>query len=224
MNLIKEFQQRGPWVTRFEIDGTAVGGDYLAAHDRRLTQFFERFPRPTRVLELGSLEGGHSIEIARHAGRVVAIESRAENIERARFVSGFLGRDNIDFVLADLESFPLRALGSFDVIFNVGLLYHLPEPWRLVKDLGQIGSSMFLWTHTASPGARLVERGGYLGQVYQEGGVQDPLSGMSDTSFWPTSDDLERMLGDAGFTQIEIIEEDPAHPHGPAVTLACHHA
>lgn len=221
-SIAKEFQERGPWVTQFEVDGKRHGGQYLAAHDRRLAQFLDRFPRPQRVLELGCLEGGHSIEIARHAGRVVAIDSRPENIERARFVSRFFERDNVDLVLADLETFPITALGSFDVIFNVGLLYHLPEPWRLVNDLARVGSSMFLWTHTARPGARLVERGGYLGEVYQEGGTSDPLSGMSDTSFWPTPEELERLLRTAGFQRIEIIEDDPAHPHGPAVTLVCH--
>jgi tRNA (mo5U34)-methyltransferase len=223
MNVIKEFQQRGPWVTRFDFQGESLGGNYHAAHDRRLQQFFERFPHAARTLELGCLEGGHSVEIARHADRVTAIDCRPDNIERAKFVASFLGRRNIDFILADLETFPLASLGTFDVIFNVGLLYHLPEPWRLVADLAKLAPSMFLWTHTAAPNAKLVERGGFIGQVYQEGGAADPLSGLSDTSFWPTPDELERMLHQAGFTQIDIIEDDPRHPHGPAVTLACHH-
>ncbi|MBY0586139.1 class I SAM-dependent methyltransferase [bacterium] len=217
-----EFRKRGPWVTRFDIEGETLGGQYHAATDQRLKQFFDRFPHPARVLELGCLEGGHSVEIARAADHVTAIDSRVDNIERARFIASFFGRSNVDFILADLERFPLTSLGTFDVIFNVGLLYHLPEPWRLVDELAKIGKSMFLWTHTADPSATIVEREGFMGQVYKEGGTRDPLSGMSATSFWPTPDSLERMLALAGFKYIDIVDVDATHPHGPAVTLVCH--
>jgi len=43
---------------------------------------------------------------------------------------------------------------------------------------------------------------------------------MSATSFWPTWDELKRMLADHGFARIEVIVDDPHHPHGPCVTLA----
>ena len=31
---------------------------------------------------------------------------------------------------------------------------------------------------------------------------------------------LRQMLTDAGFARIEILHDDDAHPHGPAVTLS----
>lgn len=55
---------------------------------------------------------------------------------------------------------------------------------------------------------------------YQESGIKDPLSGLSQTSFWVTISSLKNMLRQYGFTNIEIIEHDEKHPHGPCITLA----
>ena len=57
MDLVTEFARRGPWITQFVIDGVATGGDYQVTNDRRVQQFFERFPNVHTILELGSLEG-----------------------------------------------------------------------------------------------------------------------------------------------------------------------
>lgn len=213
------FTALGPWVTRYVVDGEPLGGEYDAQEDRRLEQFFERHAHTRRVLELGCLEGGHSIRLARQSEHVTALDARPENIERARFVADLLDVSNISFQVADLETFDLSTLGRFDVVFNVGLLYHLPQPWALLEQLAEVTDSMFLWTHVARPTWRNTRRGGYRGSLYREGGVPDPLSGMSPSSFWPTESELIRMLHDAGFTKAEIIEREPDHPHGPAVLL-----
>lgn len=218
--LSDRFAELGPWVTRFEVDGASLGGSYSAERDDRLDYFFRVNPKPGRVLELGCLEGGHSLVLARRASHVVAVDARADNIERARFVQGFFGTPNISFVQADLEAFPLASLGEFDVVFNVGLLYHLPEPWRLLEQLALLAEHLFLWTHVAPWKWRSETVNGYRGVTYPEGGVADPLSGMSPTSFWPTRAELLRMLADCGFGQVEVLRDEPNHPHGPAILLA----
>ena len=82
MDLAIEFARRGPWITQFVIDEVATGGDYQVTNDRRLQQFFKRFPNVPTILELGSLEGGHTFSLARHpcVERILAIEARAANI------------------------------------------------------------------------------------------------------------------------------------------------
>ena len=94
MDLAAEFARRGPWMTQFVIDGVATGGDYQVTDDRRVQQFLERFPSVRTILELGSLEGGHTLTLARHEGveRVLAVEARAGNIDRAKFIGSLAWR------------------------------------------------------------------------------------------------------------------------------------
>jgi hypothetical protein len=58
-SLPEEFEKRGPWITRFWVDGTAYGGtEYDPTDDARIAMF-KRVAGPLegkRVLELGPLE------------------------------------------------------------------------------------------------------------------------------------------------------------------------
>lgn len=221
MRLRREFRARGPWVTEFRWGNQRLGGTYASHSDPRVANFLRAAPQPGRVLELGCLEGGHTLPIARQARHVVAIDARADNLSRARWIQRLYGQWNITFLQADLEEFDLVWLGAFDQVFNVGLLYHLARPWDLLARLARISSEMFLWTHVA-PRDRAVEfRSGYAGTLYREQGLADPLSGMAELSFWPTKGALMRMLAQAGFDDCRLVDEAPSHPHGPAVSLWC---
>jgi 2-polyprenyl-3-methyl-5-hydroxy-6-metoxy-1,4-benzoquinol methylase len=88
-------------------------------------------------------------KLARHAGvqRVVGIEGRQPSIDRAQFVKWVLGISNVNFVRTNLERLNLSHLGRFDVVFCVGVLYHMPEPWKLVEQIARVSNGIFLWTH-----------------------------------------------------------------------------
>jgi SAM-dependent methyltransferase len=221
MDLKSEFEKRGPWITHFEIDGVQSGGNFRALEDGRIDQFFESFPDARTILELGSLEGGHTFALAQHPGvqRVVGIEARMSNIERARFAQELLHIDNVEFVREDLEKADLTLFGSFDAIFCSGLLYHLPEPWKLIFEMARVAARVFIWTHYAHESSQDV-RENLRGREYIEGGIDEPLSGMSPKSFWLTLESLKSVLSSAGFDSIRILHDDPGHAHGPAVTLA----
>lgn len=221
-NLEREFDRRRPWTTKFVIRGQEYGGKYDVANDARLKWFRQHFPEAKHILELGSLEGGHSFEIARfpNVERIVAVEGRKANIERARFVQSLLREDKVTFVQANLEKFDLPSLGSFDAVFCVGVLYHLREPWRLIEGISKTSRGLFLWTHYADESKAKKMRLHYRGCVYREWGfLIKPLSSMSPASFWPTRESLEEMLADYGFTQTMIIEDNHDHENGPAIAL-----
>jgi protein-L-isoaspartate O-methyltransferase len=220
-DLAREFEIRAPWITKFAIEGKEYGGTFDPSKDPRVPQFAECFPSASQVLELGSLEGGHTFMLARLANveRVVAVEGRKANIEKARFLQTLFGITNVQFVQANIERFKLSQLGSFDAIFCSGVLYHLPQPWRLIEQMSQISANLFIWTHYAlEQEAKKVKRG-YAGKLYREAGVSDPLSGLSAKSFWPTLDSLRTMLSRSGYGTIQILQNHVDHPHGPSVTL-----
>jgi SAM-dependent methyltransferase len=218
MMLKEAFSLLGPWKTLFEFDGETYGGDYFAASDPRLSEFKREFPSTNRILELGCLEGGHTVELAAEYGSVVAVDSRAGNVRKARWAAGIARRKNVTFLCGNLETMDLEPLGLFDICFNVGLLYHLPEPWTLLNRLSRTCREMFLWTHYSNEDSH--SRGGYSGSLRGEFGFADPLSGMSPESFWPTKPELLRMLADTGFRDVQLLA-DVNTPHGPSCTLRC---
>jgi len=222
MQLEEQFAKLGPWIYRFEVMGRSYGGAISAVGDERVERFFRHLPPPETILELGSLEGAHSFILARHPGvkRVVALEGREANLRKARFVQELLQIGNVEFRQANIEHAELSDFGRFDAIFCCGLLYHLPEPWKLIQQCPSIAAHLFIWTQYALENeARDIEHG-LRGKIHIEGGADEPLSGLSATATWLTRDSLGRLLGQCGYKKIDFIHDDPTHANGPAVTLA----
>ncbi|MFN2474734.1 MAG: class I SAM-dependent methyltransferase [Chthoniobacterales bacterium] len=219
--LLKEFARRGPWSTKFIVDGHSYGGDYFVEGDERITQFLDAFPNSKSILDLGALEGGHSVVFAQHLplARIVAIEGRPSNFEKACWIKEAVNAHNLELVCENLEEMSLATLGSFDAVFCVGLLYHLPKPWELLQRLAAASSRLFLWTHYAREGEANLLEDGYRGSAYREFGWEDPYSGLSPSSFWPTRETLFEMLEQTGFVRHQIIRDDPSFSPGPAITL-----
>ena len=216
------FAEHGTWITRFVINKVAYGGSFDAVNDPRLAEFRRAIPRAKNILELGSLEGGHTIGLARCAGvkRVVGIEGRVKNLVRAQLAVRLTNAKNIEFVQADLETTKLKELGKFDAVYCCGLLYHLPDPWRLLRQFPKVSANLFLWTHYCLDEQADTMRGDFRGKTQTEGGADEPLSGLSPNSFWPTLGSLLGMLTRAGYKTVHVLNNDITHPDGPAVTLA----
>jgi Methyltransferase domain len=177
-------------------------------------------------LELGALEGAHTFLLAEHPGmqRVLALEGREANLRKARFVQELLQIGNVEFAQANLEHVELNTFGKFDAVFCSGLLYHLPEPWRLIDQLAAIAPVLFIWTQYATESGATDVGQGLRGMIHVEGGPDEPLSGMSATATWLTLDSLRRLLARSGYGEIEIIHDDPGHANGPAVTIGARRA
>jgi hypothetical protein len=217
----RAFAAVGPWASRFVIDGRAYGGEQASQEDGRVAEFFRLVGAPSSVVELGSFEGAHSALLAAEPGveRLVCLEGRAENIRRARVALDVLGlMDRVQVEQVDLEDADLAPYGSFDAAFCSGLLYHLSQPWLLLRELrGHVGS-LFLDTHV-SPTDHIV-LAGYRGTLYRELGLEDTQSGLQGFSFWPTADALETMLEDAGFRSTHR-RDWPDAANGPRIHLLC---
>lgn len=220
-DLTAEFEKLGPWVFQFRIDGRDYGGGISAEGDIRLERFFRFAPDAKAILELGSLEGAQTFIMARRPGvqRVVALEGREANLRKARFVQELLQLGNVEFAQANLENADLAAFGKFDAVFCCGLLYHLPEPWKLIAQTAAIAPTLFIWTQYAAENEARDIGNGLRGKTHIEGGPDEPLSGMSATATWLTLDSLRELLARSGYNKIEIIHDDPAHANGPAVTI-----
>ena len=215
------FDELGPWFTEYVIDGRRYGGANSYADDIRVATFFEWAGTVPRILELGSFEGAHTFQLASGEGveQVVGLEGRESNIRRANFVLDVFENPKVRFELVDVGD-PASRLEEFlpvDAVFCAGLLYHLPDPWVLLRRLATGAPRLFLDTHYAQEADIEVE--GYRGRWWQEGGIADPLSGLSPQSFWPTRDELVRMCADCGFSVARRHDVDDWKGHGPRVWL-----
>ena len=220
-NLAEEFEKLGPWIYQFQIAGQTCGGAISAVGDERVERFFQYAPNPRTILELGSLEGAQSFILAEQPGveRVVALEGREANLRKARFVQALLQIRNVEFIQANLETADLTAFGKFDAIFCCGLLYHLPEPWKLLAQLPAVAPLLFIWTQYCTENEARDVGNGLRGKTHIEGGADEPLSGMSPTAIWLTLESLREVLQESGYKNIEVLHDNPAHTNGPAVTI-----
>lgn len=214
------FDRRGPWVTGVRIDGKTYGR--ATRHSSpRLKEFFKAFPEASRgrILEPGSLEGAMTLELARRARAVVGLEGRPQNVERAEFLKGLFGADNVAFYVTNLEEDGLSSYGKFDAVFCCGLLYHLANPRAFVERAAAVAPNLYLDTQYARPDWELAERDGLRGWFRTED-PQDPQSGLSDTAFWPTLDELYRLLSESGYGTVVTLARLPDNRHGPRVHIA----
>jgi hypothetical protein len=213
-----------PWWFAFEASGHTFGGR-VPRDTEKVRVFFECMGRQgahaSTILELGSHEGSHSLQLAEGpgVGRVVGLEGRPDNLERARLVQAAYEARNVEFRLSNLEEFDGAEVGPVDAVFCAGLLYHLPEPWRLVERLARITRFLFLDTHYAPSEADGVGR--YRGCWRGEG--RDGLSGLSPRSFWLSFRHLVMLLLDNGFV-LRFVRDYDRSPQGPRVWLFAENA
>jgi 2-polyprenyl-3-methyl-5-hydroxy-6-metoxy-1,4-benzoquinol methylase len=86
----------------------------------------------TTVLDIGCNAGFFSLDIAgRGAQHVDGVDLRPANIAQARFVAAHYGVDNVEFHVSDVDAF--ASTQQWDVVFNLGVLYHVTNPIELVQ-------------------------------------------------------------------------------------------
>lgn len=82
-----------------------------------------------RVLDIACNSGFWSIQCALMGADVVGFDARPELIEQANLVRSIVGAENAEFKVLDFWDMNPESLGgTFDVVLNLGILYHLPDP------------------------------------------------------------------------------------------------
>ena len=217
--------QLTPTEATISLDIPFVFDDERTTAIKTLVRHFSSSP-DLRVLDLGSLEGGLSLALAREGWDVTGMEGRAANYEKAELIQAYFGLENLRFEQRDVKTLDRSRDGSFDVILCCGLLYHLDNPFGFLEMLATLstpGGLLFLDTHVAPD--ELAARFGthadklsdpttfehglrtYDGRWFSEpqgGSVLDQQwSAISnDRSFWPTRRALIRGVYHAGFHSV----------------------
>lgn len=190
--------------------------------DYRIADLNSRIPLAGKeVLEVGCFEGIHTVALCQYGARVKAIDARVDNVVKTMVRTSFYGVAPRVFV-RDLDNpgADNSDLGC-DVCLHIGVLYHLVDPVRHLRDLGRrINEALLLDTHYTTTPDSTYESGGstFRYQRYREGGKADPFSGMHDHAKWLRLEDLDAVLQELGFAKPQVLETR-LERNGPRVLM-----
>jgi 2-polyprenyl-3-methyl-5-hydroxy-6-metoxy-1,4-benzoquinol methylase len=192
--------------------------------DPRILRMNDRFKLAGKeVLEFGCFEGIHTIGLAMRGARVTAVDSRIENVVKSMVRTSLFGHQATLFKCDVENEGDWKLLPQVDLIHHVGVLYHLKDPAIHLLGLGKLArEGIMLDTHFAFPNEAL-ERYSTAGREipykrYREGGRGEVFSGMYDHAKWLTLPTILELVSDAGFPNIDIVEER-AERNGPRVLM-----
>ena len=210
-----------PWASYvLDEQGRAFGQAYSSSKraqaqiipDSRIVELDRRLPlKNLTVVELGCFEGHHTCALAERASRVIAIDSRIENVVKTLVRCAMFGyRPEVELV--DLEEkLPDAVDLNCDVLHHVGVLYHLSDPVaHLVELCAKTSKLVMLDTHVARPDDKMSSYQScgktYPYFSYQEPGRAEPFAGMKDHAKWLREEDLVGLLKSCGFSQVDVSE------------------
>lgn len=104
-------------------------GEQNAVKVRRVMQLIgDLAGRPwdeLRILDLGCGEGVYAIEAGLAGAEVLGVDGRSERMDEGRTIAEQLDLAKVTFEQQDVRRLSPEAIGTFDVVLLLGLLYHL---------------------------------------------------------------------------------------------------
>jgi SAM-dependent methyltransferase len=206
---------------------------------RRILQITRDFARrpfsKLRILDLGCGEGVYAIEAGLRGAEVLALDARTARMEKGAACAARHGLRTVCFRQEDVRRVTIGSVGTFDVVYLLGLLYHLdvPDVFAVLENICDLCGEMLVIDTLISLTAesRVEWRGStYSGRRCREHDDDDTdavrrsrvLKSVDNTfSFRFTKDSLLRVLQGAGFTSVCECHI-PAEPGkaGDRITLA----
>lgn len=201
-DFIQELDRKG-WYHSFE----GVDGVMPLEWER---ERWARFPVPPdltgkRVLDIGPWDGWFSFEAERRGASVTSVDRE----EMANYLTMHerLGSKN-DYRILDLFELPGAGLGTFDIVFCLGVLYHLKHPvlgLEIVCSLATEVAIVETFVIEGDPEIPVME-------FYET----TELNGHMDNWVGPTVNCVLAMCRTAGFARVELLARDATN-----VSVAC---
>jgi 2-polyprenyl-3-methyl-5-hydroxy-6-metoxy-1,4-benzoquinol methylase len=169
-----------------------------------------------RILDLGCGEGVYAIEAGLRGAEVLAVDARTERMRLGAACAARHGLDRVRFVQEDARGVTRATAGEFDVVYLLGLLYHLdaPEVFAVLEQVHELCRGLVVVDTLISLTGELelAWRGRtYRGQRCREHEDDDPpevrrgrVLRSIDSTFAVrfTRESLARVLRDVGFTSV----------------------
>jgi len=150
------------------------------------------------TLDAGCGFGFFSGFLKKKGFEVTAFDGRAENVAEAK-----RRNPNVKFTIYDVEDPSIGALGLFDLVLCFGLLYHLENPFRAIRNLASLTEKVLLVETVIAPGKSLATF------LYEENFRQD--QGLDYIALIPTESWFVKCFYRVGFPFVYKARILPDH-------------
>lgn len=169
------------------------------------------------VLDLGCGEGVYTLEAGMRGAKATGMDGRDNRLKYGREVAVNHGLSNVNFIVDDVRNVVKEKYGTFDIVYFLGLLYHLDEPelFTILKNIYSVCDDLLIIDTTIALSTPLeVTFNGkkYYGVKYIEHHEGDSeelminkrvMHSIGNTkSFLPTKKSLVRYLNEIGFSSV----------------------
>jgi tRNA (mo5U34)-methyltransferase len=157
--LQRQIDALGPWFHNLHLPGglqTApdhfLGGDFPTFKWEQIRPHIPADLSGWRVLDVGCNAGFYSFELARRGASVLAIDMEPLYLEQARWAAKQYGlQDRVEF--RQLQVYDLaRSSEQFDLVWFMGVFYHLRYPLLALDILAQRTRRMMMFQTLSLPG------------------------------------------------------------------------
>jgi SAM-dependent methyltransferase len=152
----------------------------------------------TNALDVGCGFGFFSGYLKEYGLKVMAIDGRPENVVEAR-----RRNPDVELKVCDVEDPSIVSLGRYDLVFCFGLLYHLENPFRAVRNLASLTGKVLLVETVIAPTRSLATF------LYEEEQKQD--QGLNYIALIPSESWFIKCLYRAGFPFVYKTTVLPDH-------------
>ena len=149
-------------------------------------------------------------------------------MEDSSLIADIYGLQGLSFEQGDIHALDARALGQFDVVLMMGLLYHLENPVGALRTCRALCRKLCLIETQIVPGMTgWVDYGGYqyvrplkgsFGIIDETGDTHGPEASITGICLVPSLEALTWILEKVGFSQVSVLE-----PPADAYEQLLHH-
>jgi len=204
----KELAAKG-WYHSFELpDGVFIDGFMTVEQQKRR---YAQFPIPEdlhgrRLLDIGAWDGWFSFEAERHGADVTAIDC----VELPTFLDIHARlRSKVDYRIMDFYELPGAGLGKFDIVFFLGVLYHVRHPLLALEIVCALTKDVAIVDSFVTDPDNWQEHAGEIPSM--EFYELDELGNQFGNWVGPTVRCLLAMCRAAGFARVEFLGTGDHH-------------
>lgn len=163
MNYQEKINQLAPWFHNIHLpDGTQTApnhvlGDFPSFKWRELSPSIPESLEGMKVLDVGCNAGFYSIELAKRGAEVLGIDVDSHYLRQAQWVAECFGLQG-QIRYKQMQVYDLAQLDEeFDLIWFMGVFYHLRYPLLALDILGRKCKHMMVFQTLTMPGGLLTE-------------------------------------------------------------------
>lgn len=216
------------WFYPYEMpDGTVVpsyhGGELDLIHATRWGMLEQRLKAEhpqgfagLKAVDLAAHQGWFAHNLARIGlTDVLGIDARARHVEDAGLMAGAQGHDGLEFRQGDVFEIDTEALGTFDVVLMLGLLYHVENPVGALRVARALCSGVCVIETQVAPNlSGMLDYGSYrfvrpmkgaFAIIDEMDDTEGPEASVTGICLVPSLEALVWCMEKVGFRDIEVL-------------------